>query len=322
MAALVTIAIPIYKRLEYLPGLLEAVALQDYPNLELIVSDNGQNGSAVVDAVRGHYSRPYRVRQNSTTVSIPAHYSQVLSEAKGKYFVWLADDDSIGSTFVSELVAILEQHPEVSVAIAQQEVIDASGRVLRRSSDRVPDFLSGEEFVRNWTAYGYENYSTVMARTGDVRQCGGYGDFANGTASDDALLIKLCLRGAVALSKRCIFRYRWHQTSYGFSMNPRQLANDLRMFLSFLETDEVILAYAAQRPDAWSRMRANIVQMVWQTYFNRWKTMYRERLSTPAWVMAAFAMPYVHDYYRAVGRELWSSLKSPLAKRARINFLS
>lgn len=49
MSRLVTIAIPVYRRLNYLPGVLSAVALQNYDEIELIVSDNGQNGTAVED---------------------------------------------------------------------------------------------------------------------------------------------------------------------------------------------------------------------------------------------------------------------------------
>jgi glycosyltransferase involved in cell wall biosynthesis len=142
MGSLVTIAIPVYKRLHYLPGVLQAVAAQDYHHIDLIVSDNGQNGPKVTEIIDRHYSRPYRFRQNGLTVNIPSHYHQILSETTGEYFVWLADDDLISPTFVSELVGILDNHPEVSAAIARQEVIDTTGRVLRRSSEEVPSFLA------------------------------------------------------------------------------------------------------------------------------------------------------------------------------------
>ena len=61
---LVTIALPIYKRLEYLPHVLGIVAAQDYPDIELLVSDNGMNGTRVREIVEASYPRPYRFRQN------------------------------------------------------------------------------------------------------------------------------------------------------------------------------------------------------------------------------------------------------------------
>jgi glycosyltransferase involved in cell wall biosynthesis len=315
MSARVTIAIPVFRRLHYLPGVLKAVALQEYDDIELIVSDNGQNGNAVRDIVAQHYSRPYRFRQTKVTVDIPAHYHEVLAEAGGEYFVWLADDDLIGATFVSDLVPLLEKDPDVAVAIACQEVIDTSGRVLRRSSDRVPERLSGEDFIESWTAFGYENYSTVLARTRDVRQCGGYGNFPSGTASDDALLIKLCLRGAVAFSTRCTFQYRWHESSYGLAMSPDRLAADIKLFLKFLDTDAMIQTYARRHPKRWRKMRRRHAQMMCEAYLYRWKAMYRGRLSTRQWLRAAFAMPLIPSYYRALGGELWKTATAPVVGR-------
>jgi hypothetical protein len=64
----VTIGVPIYKRLNYLPDVLRIVAAQDYPNVELLVSDNGMNGRRVHEIVAAHYARPHRVRQNPSTV--------------------------------------------------------------------------------------------------------------------------------------------------------------------------------------------------------------------------------------------------------------
>ena len=71
MRKLVTIGIPIYKRLEYLPNVLRVVEAQDYPEIDILVSDNGMNGTAVSDVVKKHCTRPYRFRQNSATVSGP-----------------------------------------------------------------------------------------------------------------------------------------------------------------------------------------------------------------------------------------------------------
>src|SRR5512133_3693762 len=96
----VTIGLPIYKRLEYLPHVLDVISAQDYPSVELLVSDNGQNGDRVLEIVRRHYSKPFRFRQNPATVSISTHFNQLLQEASGKYFITLCDDDEISANYV------------------------------------------------------------------------------------------------------------------------------------------------------------------------------------------------------------------------------
>ena len=77
MEKLVTIGIPIYKRLEYLPQVLNIVASQDYPNIDLLVSDNGMNGTIVPEIVTKYYPKQYRFRQNPSTVSVSIHYNQL-----------------------------------------------------------------------------------------------------------------------------------------------------------------------------------------------------------------------------------------------------
>lgn len=311
MTPLVSIVIPIYKRLHYLPGVLQAVARQDYPHIDLVVSDNGGISEQAKPIIDEHYPRPYRLRRTAKSLPISAHFNDALTDVRGEYLVWLCDDDLISPNYISDLVGILQPRPDIAVAIARQEVIDDEGRVLRQSSSEVPAVMSGEEFILAWTNYAYECYATVMMRTKDVVRVGGFGQFPYGTAADDSLLIRLCLNGSVGFSQRSTFQWRWHETSAGFAMPPQQLATDLREFMIFLDTDPTVLAYARENPTSWARMKHSIIEMTWVVYWYRWKTMYRRRLSTTQWVRAAFGMPFIPGYYRMVGAELWSALKAP-----------
>ena len=164
--SLVTIGIPIYKRLHYLENVLQTVAAQDYPNIDLLVSDNGMNGSKVQQAVDSYYRAPYRYRQNRATVSISQHFNQLIHDARGEYFILLADDDEITPNYVSALVDQLQRYPQASVAISLQETIDDSGKVIRRSKETNPELLSGPDFIRAaWGTHelGHESFSTLLA---------------------------------------------------------------------------------------------------------------------------------------------------------------
>ena len=168
----VTIGLPIYKRLEHIPAILQIVASQDYPNLELIVSDNGKNGNVVENMAKAHYPYPFRFRQNSETATICKHFNQIIHEATGDYFIMLMDDDEISSNYVSELVAQIEAHPEASVAIARQETIDAHGNILRKSREDLPDVVSGPDFIlAMWGRYeyGFEIVDTYLTKTEELK---------------------------------------------------------------------------------------------------------------------------------------------------------
>ena len=312
---LVTIAIPIYKRLSYLPGVLRAVQAQDYPHIELIVSDNGQNGSKTTKLIEENYSRPFRLRQTAVTVNIPAHYHQILSESTGEYFIWLADDDLISANFVSELARTLEAYPEAAVAIAHEEIIDTSGRVVRRSLRDIPQLLSGEEFIRSWNTYKYENYSTLLAKREDIINCGGFAHIPWGTASDDLLLMKLCFRGSVAFNQRCTFQWRWDEASFGWGLSIQQLAEDYRHLLRILETDPVFRVYKKQNPGTWNELKQHIVWMSWRAYFHRWSTLYKQRLPFLPWLRAAFAVRFPLAYYGVVLSSLRWTIREMVLSR-------
>src|SRR5262245_23189300 len=136
---LVTVAVPVYKRLDFLSNAIQSVASQDYPNIELIVSDNGMNGTRIPEIVKQNYPRPFRFRQEPATVPLVAHFNHILQDASGHYYVMLCDDDEISPNFVSELAAILQADPRVALAIARQEVMNFSGRVIRTSSAHIPE---------------------------------------------------------------------------------------------------------------------------------------------------------------------------------------
>ena len=317
---LVTIGLPVYRRLHYIPNVLRVVQAQDYPAIELLVSDNGQNGAQLRQLIDQHYSKPYSFRENPTTASISEHFNQIVRAASGEYFVLLADDDEITPNYVSTLVAALERCPGASVAIPRQEVMDEFGAVLGASSLDTPLSLSGAELIRvAWGTreFGFRSFSTTLAKTEDVVRCGGYPDLWKGHGNDDALLVKLCVGKSVALATDCSFRKRIFETSHGLASSLDDLAHGIRDFLEFLESDPVIRSYARHHRREWKECRRYLSTMAWKTFYFRWEGLYRQRLSRSEWVRGAFQLPFIPRYYAAVGATLTASTLSPVAGHVR-----
>jgi len=302
MAALVTIGIPVYRCLDYLPQTLESVRAQDYDNIEVIVSDNGINGPRLEEIVNRYYRKPFRLRKNPATVSPVAHFNQIIHEASGEYFMMLHDDDLVSPNYVSELESLLASNSNVSVAISRQESMDKAGHFIRGSVENIPEMISGRDFLREWSYYTYRFicHTSILARTSQLKMCGGYPDFPTGNSSDDALLIKLCLNNHVAYSPRCLFRKREFESSLGYGCSYTELVKAETQFLQFLDADPWILEQARIRPADWSETKKHIIRLIWETCFSRWRYMYRKRLPRMQWVLSAFAMPFIPDYYSAV----------------------
>jgi len=317
----VTIAIPVYKRLHFLPQALASIAAQSYPAIDLIVSDNGENDENLASTLEQHYRGPLRFRRNERTVSVETHFNQLIAEAKGEYFLILADDDQLGDNFIRGLVEGLQDDPEVGVAIARMQVIDETGaEAVSGAIDRVPPArMTGTEFVRIWcnSEYNFVTFLTVMSRTEDLRRMGGYPDFPmHGTSIDDAVVLRLALGRKVAWVSGSVFRNRVYEASHGLALPIRELARDLRRYLEFLDHDEVLQTFARAQPGEWSEVRSLQREMTWKTYRYRWRYMYRDRLDSTEWVRAAFEMPFIPAYYASVVPQIVRVGLSAVKKRA------
>jgi glycosyltransferase involved in cell wall biosynthesis len=314
---LVTIALPMWKRMEYLPHILKVIEAQDYPFIHLLISDNGMNGNKVRDAVETHYSRPFTFRQNPSIAEIPDHFNQLISEATGEYFTLVSDDDEISPNFISELVGLLEKHPQASLALARQEIMNGEGVVVRKSNDVPTTVMSGAEFIRKtWQHYsfGYEALGTNVARTTAIVAAGGYPNFTRGTGMENAMIIKVCLNSHVAISQSCVWRWRVYESSHGWSVPISDLAASAKEFMRFLDTDPGIRELAKANPEQWKELREVLFHNEWQTYYWRWRDIYKSRMSYPAWVRAAFAMPFFPDYYRNVASVFRNDAKTQIKK--------
>jgi hypothetical protein len=239
-----------------------------------------------------------------------------VAQAAGEYFVLLSDDDEITPNFVSELVGLLERYPQAAMAFAKQEIINEKGIVTRTSKDVPAEIMSGAEFIRaTWKTYqfGYEALGTNVARTAALRACGAYPNFTRGSAIDNALIIKMCLNSSVAFSSKCAWRWRVYESSHGWSVSIKDLAASAREFIRFLYTDPIIQELARKNPAQWEGLRDALVQNECQTFFWRWRDIYKQRLPYFEWIKAAFEMPFNFSYYRKVA----SVFRADLATRAR-----
>ena len=315
---LVTIGVPIYKRLEYLPSLLKMVGSQDYPAIELIISDNGQNGTKVRDVVEANYHRPYKFRQNPSTVDVTLHHNQIIREASGEYFHLLSDDDEISPNFVSALVHQLELHPEATLAYARLEIINNEGIVLRTSKENFPVKLSGPDFIRAvWQTFEklrLYNIEGFLTRTRLWKDTGGYPIFTKGNFIDNGAVIRLCLNHHVVFNSKCTYRHRVHPEGYGWTVSMKELAAASTEFLRWLDRDRTIQQFAAAHSEQWQDLKQVLVKMTWETYLWRWKDIYQYKLSSSRWAREAFRMPFIPAYYRRVASIFRDTAKARVKK--------
>lgn len=115
--SLVSIGIPTYNRAAMLRRSIESALCQDYPMIEIIVSDNASTDDTQ-DICREFSKKDDRVKYvtQPSNIGAVANFAEVLKRASGEYFMWLGDDDWIDVSYVSHCVSLLRADPEVALA--------------------------------------------------------------------------------------------------------------------------------------------------------------------------------------------------------------
>ena len=113
---LVTIGIPTYNRCELLERSITSALSQDYPLIEVIISDNASTDSTEQLCQR-YCEKDKRIKyvKQLSNIGPGENFSQVLFLASGKYFMWLGDDDWLDPAYLSGCISVLEENKDISL---------------------------------------------------------------------------------------------------------------------------------------------------------------------------------------------------------------
>ena len=94
---LVTFALFAYNQEKYIQQAVEAAFAQDYPNLELIISDDASSDATwqVIRSVTDQYAGPHKLRlnRNQENLGVGGHVNAIMEMAEGELIVAAAGDD-------------------------------------------------------------------------------------------------------------------------------------------------------------------------------------------------------------------------------------
>ncbi|MFD1466657.1 glycosyltransferase family 2 protein [Hymenobacter caeli] len=123
---LVSVIIPNYNHVLYLPQRIESVLQQTYPNLEVILLDDcsPDNSREVIECYAAQDSRIRVVFNNQNSGSTFKQWNKGFDTARGKY-VWIAESDDYADTrFLEKLVERLEADPKIGLAYCNSNTVD------------------------------------------------------------------------------------------------------------------------------------------------------------------------------------------------------
>lgn len=109
----VSIGIPTYNSSSAILHTVESILAQQYPNIEIIISDNASldNTHTVCDDICRKCPQVKYFRQEKN-IGMLANFQFVLDRADGKYFMWVSDDDRLEPGALFRYVWFLERNLE------------------------------------------------------------------------------------------------------------------------------------------------------------------------------------------------------------------
>ncbi len=124
---LVSLCIPTYNRSRYLRSLLDTLTQQlagfPYP-YELVISDNASTDDTPQLLARYAARLPIRAIRQSENIGCFPNVQFVMTQAQGRYMIYLSDDDCVLGEPLAAAIAVMEADPAIAVSYAPWMLYD------------------------------------------------------------------------------------------------------------------------------------------------------------------------------------------------------
>lgn len=126
---LLTVVLPTFNRARLVEGAVRNVLGQDYPNLELIVVNDGSSDDtpAVLQRMEAELNDPRLRVVHRENGGLPAALNTGFEMARGEYWTWTSDDNGYRPSALRALARELELQPEVGLVYADMQIRDEFG---------------------------------------------------------------------------------------------------------------------------------------------------------------------------------------------------
>jgi glycosyltransferase involved in cell wall biosynthesis len=213
---LVSIVIPAYNHGTYVEEAVRSVLGQDYPNIELIVIDDGSTDetSAVLDRLPGTFTRKTQLNQGQAKA-----LKSGWELADGDFIGYLSADDTLAPSAISKSIEALAVHPNAVVSYCDFNLIDPKSRVIR--SVKLGDFNYIDMLTRVSCPIGP---GAIFHR--DAYNATGPWNSVYRQMPDFDFWLRLGLRGSFIHISESLANFRVHPGSQTYSQTNVERANE------------------------------------------------------------------------------------------------
>lgn len=225
----VTVVIPTYNAIAYLPSTLDSVIKQTFTDFEVLIIDDGSSDDTVEWASQLVDARVRLIVQENQGVAVARNKG--IANAKGEYVAFLDADDLWEPTKLEKQVKCLEENPQVGLVNTSILNIDEQGNLLGA--------VDAHDVQGNVLKYIVEENlilcgSAPMVRRSCLEAVQGF-DQTLMSAEDWDLWIRIAARYEFAVVREPLVLYRQHLNSKSNNIE-RHLKHRLKVIDKTFET--------------------------------------------------------------------------------------
>jgi glycosyltransferase involved in cell wall biosynthesis len=209
MSTLVTVIVPVFRDVHFLPGALRSILAQTHLDFEVVVVDDGspEDIRSVIEPFLGHDAIQF-VSQSNGGVSSARNLG--LSRARGCYVAFLDHDDQWHPSKLELQLAALIARPAAALCHAEVRYVDAAGATLTCHAP-IAENVEGSCLARLVLGNPVVT-SSVLLRRDVALELGGF-DVRLHHAEDYDLWLRVARRWELAYVDQPLVDYRVHSGS-------------------------------------------------------------------------------------------------------------
>ncbi len=203
---LVSVIIPTYNSAQFIPNSVSSVASQTYPNIEILIIDDGSTDDTeiVVQALPG--SIRYIKQINSGPSSAR---NRGIAQSKGKYIAFLDVDDEWEPSKIENQVALFENDKSLSIVAASYVRCDADLSPVETICLEIPSKNKGVVPFRMLLEKNQLLTSSIMLRKQTLDVCGFFDEKIR-FGEDWDLWVRAAQLGGIGYLQTPLAKYRAH----------------------------------------------------------------------------------------------------------------
>lgn len=226
----ISIIIPTYNRAGYLSQAIESALSQDYPNLEVIVSDNASTDDTAKFIKQYVSDKRFKYFRNDENIGMVNNWRKALFEySTGDYFLILSDDDYLVDESYIKKASELINLDETTVIVSAHTYIkdEDTGKMNKLECPFLHGVDGREVFMsrKRASTQGFALSSTIFNRSLAIK----LNAFSNSfnLACDLELFLKMCLYGKVGVINEYASVYRRHKKN-----TSKDVKGDIRFLVN------------------------------------------------------------------------------------------